>query len=282
VPSVFTIKGANAGADECKVVPGDDPKVRKAAKRVGAICRDLQRKLAPLGVDVVLGGSFRSGLAIPPRPGEPWDVDVRFLYDGDRKKIIPKIERATGLTYRKSLSVVHAGRPVDLHMIEGVVERNGAQYEIEGALRDTHYFGWQAIYAQVLSPAEMRKVRHRKLALRDGDKKVYKAYKKSIMHEVQERAKARGLAPTGLGGAVARKIQGRFCERKPIPKGRFDKRSFRWRRSGASWILIGCPKGQWMPRKERCKVGTRAHAILRSVCPTCRCRKGEKQITKRG
>ncbi len=82
-----------------------------------------------------------------------------------------------------------------------------------------------------------------------------------------------------LGG---RKITGRFCERQVNPKSSFDKRSFRYKKSGKSWVLIGCPRGEWQPRNQRCKVGTRAYKVLRKVCPSCRCtRKGEKQITKR-
>ncbi|UCC74975.1 MAG: hypothetical protein JSV86_10615 [Gemmatimonadota bacterium] len=239
----------------------------------------MQRKLAPLGVGVVLGGSFRSGLAIPPRPGEPWDVDLRFLYDGDRAKMAKKIERLTGLTHRKTLNVVHGKKPVDLRLIEGTVTRNGATFEIEGALRDSEYFGIQALYPKLLTPAELRHARKQKLALRD-DYPAYKAFKNNLLETVRRRAKAQGMLPSHLAGARQRKMVGRFCERTKTPKSQFDPRSFRYKKSGSSWILIGCPKGQWQPRKQRCKVGTRAHKILRNVCPTCRCKKGEKQKTK--
>jgi hypothetical protein len=277
MPSVFTIKGAaSTNGDSCKVIPGDDPKVRKAGKQIGAICRDFRKNLAPLGVDVVLGGSFRSGLAIQPLPGKPWDADIRFLYDGDRKAIIPAIERATGLKYRKSIKIGGGADPIsDGHLIEGVLTRNGMRIEVEGALRNTEYVGWQKFYPQVLTPAELAQARRDKLRLRH-DKTAYKAFKTALIHKVQRRVKARSLA----GGGLGRKMAGRFCERKPLPKTAFDKRSFRYKQSGSSWILIGCPKGKWDAKRETCKVGTRAHVVLRSVCPTCRCRRGEKQTTK--
>jgi len=61
---------------------------------------------------------------------------------------------------------------------------------------------------------------------------------------------------------MERKIVGKFCERKLAAKTRFDRRSFRWKRSGRAWLLIGCPKGKWRPRLERCAVGTRAYVVL--------------------
>ncbi len=58
------------------------------------------------------------------------------------------------------------------------------------------------------------------------------------------------------------KIKGQFCERTVKPKGAFDRRSFRYKQSGKSWLLIGCPKGKYQPRKGTCSVGTQAHKIL--------------------
>ena len=52
------------------------------------------------------------------------------------------------------------------------------------------------------------------------------------------------------------------CEKKVAPKGAFEKASFRWKKSGKGFILVGCPKGEWMPRKKRCSVGLRAHAVI--------------------
>lgn len=52
------------------------------------------------------------------------------------------------------------------------------------------------------------------------------------------------------------------CEKKVEPKSAFDPRSFRWVHKGRGYILVGCPVGQWAPRKGRCKVGLRAHAVV--------------------
>lgn len=57
---------------------------------------------------------------------------------------------------------------------------------------------------------------------------------------------------------------GKKCVRKVAAPASMDKRSFRWiilkkKRGG---LLIGCPRGQWAPRKARCKVGTRPVEIV--------------------
>ena len=68
-------------------------------------------------------------------------------------------------------------------------------------------------------------------------------------------------------------MSGTYCEKTVTPKRQFEPKSFRWKQSGKSWVLIGCPKGSWRPRKERCKVGTRAYKLLvpargkRKKCP---------------
>lgn len=73
---------------------------------------------------------------------------------------------------------------------------------------------------------------------------------------------------------MARVMRGSFCERREAPKGRFDRRSFRWKKSGRAFVLVGCPRGEWNARAGRCKVGTRAYKILapapRGRCPTGR------------
>lgn len=73
---------------------------------------------------------------------------------------------------------------------------------------------------------------------------------------------------------MAKKIRGKFCERTVNPRRAFARASFRWKRSGRAWVLIGCPRGKWKPRAERCTVGTRAHKLLApapaGACPTGR------------
>lgn len=57
-------------------------------------------------------------------------------------------------------------------------------------------------------------------------------------------------------------LKGKFIHcRKESPK-KFDKRSFRVKKSGKAKIVIGCPKGKFDPKKKRCKVGTRIQKIM--------------------
>jgi len=66
---------------------------------------------------------------------------------------------------------------------------------------------------------------------------------------------------------VKRKIRGSFCERSVAPRRRFDRRSFRWVRSGKNWVLIGCQKGKW--KRGRCSIGTRAVKVLAKSAGAC-------------
>lgn len=170
---------------------GGDENVQKAAKRAHDLVDEWQAKLASLGVKVVMGGSLASGLALP---GEVHDMDVRFLYDGDRTKLIAEIEQATGLLFRKSITLAEGrGKPGwDAHLIEGRITREGVTFDVEGALRNTNYTGWAQHYPEVLSPQELADARRRKLELRD-DKKAYRAYKDLLLETVKQRMRARGL-----------------------------------------------------------------------------------------
>jgi hypothetical protein len=193
MPSVFTIKGTTPTSD-CNVVGGDDPKVRKAARQAQKICERMRRDLEPLGVSVVLGGSFRSGLAIPPEGDHNYDIDLRFLFDGNRQELIQSVESATGLAYKKAVEFPDESQPV--YKFSGRVESGGVAFDVDGDLRDTNYFGWQKLYPQVLTPAELKAARQAKMFLRrlPDDRKAYKALKQALIKEVQQRAKAQGLA----------------------------------------------------------------------------------------
>jgi hypothetical protein len=57
-------------------------------------------------------------------------------------------------------------------------------------------------------------------------------------------------------------MQGRFCERKGLPKNRFERASFRYKKVGRNWLLVGCPKGKWDARRRRCRTGTRMYKAL--------------------
>jgi hypothetical protein len=77
------------------------------------------------------------------------------------------------------------------------------------------------------------------------------------------------------------KIVGRFCERKLGSKKAFAKGSFRWKKSGRSWVLIGCPRGKW--KRDRCSVGTRAYVVLAKTLKSRCCpkrRQGERCVVK--
>lgn len=72
-------------------------------------------------------------------------------------------------------------------------------------------------------------------------------------------------------GRVVR-TKGRFCKKVVIPRGRFDRRSFRTVSPNRNTrITIGCPKGQYNPKSKRCRVGTRAQRILKrkTAAGTC-------------
>lgn len=62
------------------------------------------------------------------------------------------------------------------------------------------------------------------------------------------------------------------CVRHENPRGSFDPRSFRTVVRGNARILIGCPKGSWMPRKQRCKVGTQAYEVIKPGACSARSR----------
>jgi hypothetical protein len=59
---------------------------------------------------------------------------------------------------------------------------------------------------------------------------------------------------------MARRIKGSFCERVMLPKSAFDRKSFRWKRSGRSWVLTGCRRRHF--KGGRCDNGLRAHVVL--------------------
>lgn len=81
-----------------------------------------------------------------------------------------------------------------------------------------------------------------------------------------------------LFGSKTRKIAGTFCEKTAEPKRSFDSASFRWVERGSNWLLMGCHKGSWNKRSQRCKVGTRAHKIL--VATKTKCKRGEIRVKK--
>ena len=185
---------ATADAESACVVPfdfGGDEVVQKAAKYACELVKEWRAKLEPLGVKVILGGSLVSGLALP---ADVHDMDVRFLYDGERRKLIPKIEEVTGLSFRKTITMAEGeGAPGwDAHLIEGKITWADVTFDVEGSLRNTSYTCWAQFYPQVMSFQELADARQRKIELRIN-KKAYKEFKDALLQTIKQRARERGL-----------------------------------------------------------------------------------------
>lgn len=97
--------------------------------------------------------------------------------------------------------------------------------------------------------------------------------------ELRKWTRKAAAASPSLGGTQGQ-IRGTFCESIQTPKRAFDPRSFRWKRSGKAWVLVGCPKGKWASRKKTCKVGLKAYTLLVPAPKKGRCKRATKRITK--
>ena len=81
---------------------------------------------------------------------------------------------------------------------------------------------------------------------------------------------ARAVLPEVVPGEILPGVEvlvmkigrGSFCEKTLAPRKQFAAKSFRWKQSGHAWILVGCPRGKWQPRKQHCTVGTRGYKLL--------------------
>jgi len=76
------------------------------------------------------------------------------------------------------------------------------------------------------------------------------------------------------------KIKGTFCEEKLAYKRYFDRRSFRWKKSGRAWVLVGCKRGAWNDTRKQCLIGTEAYVLLRSTTANVRCPAGSRRVSK--
>lgn len=79
---------------------------------------------------------------------------------------------------------------------------------------------------------------------------------------------------------MAKKIVGTFCEKAITPKKVFAPASFRWKKSGRAWLITGCEKSAWQPKKKRCKTGLKAYILLAPLKGKKRCARGQKRIKK--
>jgi hypothetical protein len=74
-----------------------------------------------------------------------------------------------------------------------------------------------------------------------------------------------------------KKIRGSFCKTIKAPKSVFDRRSFRWKKSGKAFVLVGCKKGDWNAKAAKCATGTRAREVLVRTTGACRVGKRVKK-----
>ena len=95
-----------------------------------------------------------------------------------------------------------------------------------------------------------------------------------------------------------KKIVGTFCEYQMAPYADFDSGSIRYKKSGKTWVMIGCPKGKWDPNKRwkfcrkvkgrrkcswmvgKCGMGTKGYKRLTPLGKRKRCPKGSRRVTK--
>lgn len=63
----------------------------------------------------------------------------------------------------------------------------------------------------------------------------------------------------------------RYCRERKAPVSSFDRRSLRTVIRSGGLVVVGCPRGAWDARAERCRAGTRAQAVLYPMSsPKCR------------
>ncbi|MBI5255282.1 MAG: hypothetical protein HY855_02195 [Burkholderiales bacterium] len=182
-------------APQNDLAANDAPAETDADRYLASAKRMAAKWQAELGgdVQVVLGGSLVSGLFVQ-AGNEPIDLDVRFLSKSP-ESIIKRVEAATGLQLRKEIKVndFPVGTSTGF-MVEGVIEVDGMQMEVEGCVRSPSYVGWANYYRSVLTHDELEQFKADKLRLK-GEKKAYKALKSGMLEKVQARAIARGVVP---------------------------------------------------------------------------------------
>lgn len=73
----------------------------------------------------------------------------------------------------------------------------------------------------------------------------------------------------------------KYCDERQQDPRKFDPRSFRTIKLGKKGKLgtVGCPKGEWQPRKKRCRVGMQLQRILIPEGQG-RCRVGGKSLKR--
>jgi hypothetical protein len=168
--------------------------------RVQEIIADWQAHLP--ACTLVLGGSLVSGLFVQDASTRAYDVDLRFLTDDPLSDPLrEQIEQVTGLRYKKPLIVDDwpTGQSQAV-MVEGEIDAGlDLPLEIEGCIRNRKYVGWARFYPVVLSQEELDAFKQQKMALKEN-KPAYKAMKKAMLHEVQQRCITQKLVSLSLEG----------------------------------------------------------------------------------
>lgn len=96
-------------------------------------------------------------------------------------------------------------------------------------------------------------------------------------HEANAKREYAEYKSRGLWGPRRVTVAPMKCVKVKNPLSMFDRRSIRTVTRGSTRVLVGCPKGAWQPRKQRCKVGLRAYE---TITPG-RCKRGSGGKTKR-
>ena len=93
--------------------------------------------------------------------------------------------------------------------------------------------------------------------------------------EVRQHAKRR--IGKSFPGSFSGATRAQYCHERKIGAASFDPRSFRTIHSGGAAIVVGCKKGEYNAKTKRCRVGTRAQAILHRPLRSGACPRGSKR-----
>lgn len=63
---------------------------------------------------------------------------------------------------------------------------------------------------------------------------------------------------------AAFKLPKKKCVKRYHRESYFAKGSLRTIKRGKVFLIIGCPKGKWSAKTERCKVGTKAFELIKA------------------
>ncbi len=215
-------------------------------------------------------GDAHTYSALAARQGEnPQESFDPFDYDSPAAA-----KRARDARYRELRA---RGIPARRSVLHGQLEKYRGLGVGGRGVRDIYYLTWAdpappGAAVEVPWPQEnpwaawheARVSQYRRLAraARPGSRRRGELLAMARAHQESARASgALGVEPPRIPGG-RRNPTRRFQVETLEPKGRFDPRSFRTVVTDGARVTVGCPRGKWDPRRERCKVGTRAQRIL--------------------